>query len=586
MRSSRSKYKQMRHFAATLTVGVMVSAMLSACAPAPTRKAPVQAQAAPEALPLPQLEVQTPDAGQDLLAQLLVGQFALDHADLDKAAHNYIRASALSGDPKVAKLAAQLAIAIHDTDAAKKAIQRWIDLGGQGTDLMQVRARLALDTGDTDTARTQLLALVQSGDKDAWRHFGRLLMDARDAAQAGQLLKGIATAERLPSDPQAWLAMSELASKLGQVSYARKLASTAVNKFACADCYAWASQLQYQAGHREQARKLYAKAVAKAPDNRRLRLGYAAMLAQAGDNATAAQVLAKGTQDAETFRLRAANAARAKNKAELRRIYDQLQHASPEIREQSPYLLGQVAEVLEHTQQALDWFAQVPQDSKYRFDADVHSVFLWQRAGDMDKAHALARQMQADYATDPDKLGQAQLLDAELYMHAQQYAKAASAYTQALQSAPGNTDMLYARGIAYAESGQIDAAVADLQAVLEAKPGDINAANALGFTLADANRDLDQARKLIEHAHQARPEDPAITDSWGWLQYRLGHLDKAVEALQKAWKAGNDPQVGGHLAEVLWKQGRHDRARQVLAAARKLAPDDSALRALQAKIAP
>lgn len=580
MRSRRLKFKQLWHFV-TVAGGVgLALAALSGCATTATGNGNTATQS-PD-----RLTVATPTTDHDVLAQLLDAQFAIDHNDLASAAKSYARAAALSDDPAVAQRAAELAIATHDDVNAHKAIRRWAKLGASDEELASIRAKLALASGDTASARKQLLVLVGSDDKNAWRTFGQLLMGARDPAQAGQLLSTVATPQRLPSEAAAWLAMSEMGLKLGQHAYARKMAEAAVQRFHCADCYAWAAQLKLKAGHDKAARALYAEAVRKAPESTRLRLGYATLLGKIGDNAKASRILAKGPQDAATYQARVAFAARAKDMDELKHIYADLRHAPDSIRDKSHYLLGQLAGILDKPEDALDWFDKVPQNSKHRFDADWRSAVIWHQRGKQDKAHAMAKRMAMDYADHPKQLRKALELDAGLYMGEGKFAKAAASYTRALKAAPNDPGLLYGRGLAYAESGNIDAAVADLRHVLKIKPDDIDALNALGFTLADADRDLDKAEELITRARKARPHDPAITDSWGWVQYRLGHLDAACKALQQAWEARKDPEVGAHLAEVLWKRGDQQQARQVLSAARKLAPDNAAVQALEKQFVP
>ncbi len=584
VRSRDLKFKHMRHHGAALATLSLLLAGLAGCAGVttsrtPTTPAPLQ--------PLAHLTVATPTADHDVMAQLLDAQFALDHGDLATAAAAYGRAAALSNDPEVAKRATGLAIATHDSAAAKNALARWQVLGAAPAEMAQARAKLALDSGDTEGARRQLELLVDSDDPDAWRKFGRLLMGARDTAQAGQLLTTIATPQRLPDDEKAWLAMSEMGSKLRQHAYARDLAEAAIERFHCADCYAWAAQLQYRAGHRDKARELFDHALRKDPGNTRLRLGYASLLGKEGDNAGAARLLARGRQDAVTFQARAAFAARAEDMPELRRIYRQLTQAPDAVREQSFYLLGQLAGTIGKKAQALDWFAQVPEDDEHRFDADMHTALLFQQQGESTRAHAMARQMQMDYADAPGQLSKALQLDAELYMSEGHFEEAAASFTRALKQAPDDTALLYGRGLAQAEAGNVDAAIADLRHLLELDPRDIDAANALGYTLADTGRDLDEATRLLERAREARPDDPAITDSWGWLQYRLGHLDAAEKALRKAWEGtGKDPEIGLHLAEVLWKQGHADEARALLEQVREVAPDAAGLKSLERKMVP
>ncbi|MEW5301119.1 MAG: hypothetical protein WDW36_003998 [Sanguina aurantia] len=185
--------------------------------------------------------------------------------------------------------------------------------------------------------------------------------------------------------------------------------------------------------------------------------------------------------------------------------------------------------------------------------------------------------MQIDYLDQPTQLRQAYQLDADLYMREQKYGQAEAAYGRALQIAPDDPALLYSRGLAFAEAGKIDLAVKDFHQLLKITPGNVDASNALGFTLADADRDLPEAQQLIEVARKAKPQDPAIADSWGWLQYRLGHLDLAAQVLGSAWVAHKDADVGVHLGEVLWKQGRQQEARRIFDDVRKLDPDNKSL---------
>jgi Flp pilus assembly protein TadD len=190
------------------------------------------------------------------------------------------------------------------------------------------------------------------------------------------------------------------------------------------------------------------------------------------------------------------------------------------------------------------------------------------------------------YLDQPDQLRQAYQVDAELYMREQHFTLAEAAFNRALQVVPNDPGLLYGRGLAYAEAGKVDQAVKDFEHLLKIKPDDIDASNALGYTLADADRDLPQAEKLLRAARAAKPQDPAIADSWGWLQYRLGHLDKAAEVLRGAWQSRKDTDVGVHLAEVLWKQGRQQEAKKLFDEVRKLDPHSSLLRETLKRLQP
>jgi tetratricopeptide (TPR) repeat protein len=99
-----------------------------------------------------------------------------------------------------------------------------------------------------------------------------------------------------------------------------------------------------------------------------------------------------------------------------------------------------------------------------------------------------------------------------------------------------------------------------LRQVIESKPEDPGAYNALGYSLADRNLRLPEAKELIQRAVKLAPEDPFIADSLGWVEFKLGNLAEAQRILEAAYKTKPDAEIAAHLGEVLWKQGLKDRA--------------------------
>jgi tetratricopeptide (TPR) repeat protein len=565
--SGTVKFKQVRQYVA---LGLVVLGV-AGCAAMPDRTG-IASKASPQ--PLARITVATPDLDHDLLA------------DLKAASQAYGKAMMISNDPQVAGKAAALAIAIHDPDAARSAIDRWQVLGATPAQLAQARAELAVEQGRTEDARRQLSLLLASGDKDAWRMFGRVLIGSRDAALAANLLESLATPATLPPDPKAWLAMSQLGEQLGRHIYAQQIADEAMKRFGTAETYAWAAQLKLNNGDRTGGLNLLKQAQGKDPDNIGLRLTYASLLGQSGQYAQATKLLEKGPQNAQTYAMRAALAANAKDDKSLEQVYKQLAQAPDDVRTASAYLLGQLAEVLGRKDDALKWYDQVPDDDDHAFDADLRTAILLQDLGRSAEAHQQLAEMQTDYLDQPAQLRRAYEVDADLYLREKRYAEATDAFSHALQVAPDDPDLLYGRGLAYAEIGKIDQAVTDFRRLLQIKPDDIDATNALGFTLADAGRDLPEAEKLIQTARAAKPNDPSIADSWGWLQYRLGHLDQAAQVLRDAWQSGKDADVGVHLGEVLWKQGQHEQAQQIFDEVRRVDPHNSSLQETLKRLRP
>ena len=570
MLSGTVKFKQVRHFVA----GGLVVLSMAGCASLQGRS-DVVSRTSPQ--PLARVDLPAPDPDHDLLTQMLAGELALSDSDLKGASQAYGKAMVVSKDPDVAGKATALAIATHDPNAAQNAINRWQALGASASQLAQARAELAIEQGKTDEARHQLSTLLASGDKDAWRMFGRVLIGSRDPALAANLLESLATPDKLPADPKAWLAMSQLGEQLGRHIYAQQIADGAMKRFGTAETYAWAAQLKLDNGDKTGGLTLLREAQGRDPTNIGLRITYASLLGQSGQYAQATQLLEKGPQNAQTYAMRAALAANAKDDKTLAEVYKQLTQAPANVRDSSAYLLGQLAEVLDRKEEALKWYDQVPDDDDHAFDADLRSAILLQSLGRSAEAHQQLAEMQTDYLDQPAQLRRAYEVDADLYMREKRHSEAINAYTHALQVVPDDPDLLYGRGLAYAEMGKIDLAVGDFRRLLQIKPNDIDASNALGFTLADANRDLPEAEKLISMARAAKPNDPSIADSWGWLQYRLGNLNQAAEVLRSAWQSGKDADVGVHLGEVLWKEGQREQAQHIFDEVRRIDPHNANL---------
>jgi len=118
-----------------------------------------------------------------------------------------------------------------------------------------------------------------------------------------------------------------------------------------------------------------------------------------------------------------------------------------------------------------------------------------------------------------------------------------------------------------------------LRRMMQLKPDDAHAFNALGYTFADRSTRLQEAQELLAQALKLSPNDAYIQDSMGWAYYRLGDLPKAREYLERAWQSRPEAEVGAHLGEVLWQMGERDAARRIWRESTATEPDNESLRA-------
>ncbi|WP_347260693.1 tetratricopeptide repeat protein [Rudaea sp.] len=565
--------------------------LLGACAAVPADRPAASAVAAPQ--PLQRLDIAPDPRQRDLIANLLAGELALVDADAATAAQRYADAAQASEDAAIAEQATHIAIAGRQWEAAHAALLRWQALHGDEVGVRQARAMLALHAGADDAAFLDLAWLVRRPGGSGWRAVSQALLGAENKTAAGlmfeRLLRGegakpdnTVQAVDLGNDAQVWIAVGQIAMRLDRGDIAKTLAQRAIERFHTPETYAWAAQVKIGAGDKDGARKLFADALRSAKsapgaagreDNARLRVAYAALLGDLGDYAQASAVLAEGPQNDRVYAARAAYLAHGDakaNRAQIETLYRQVLAESQPRPPMRLLLLGQLSELAERSADALKWYAEVGEGEDEWFDAQQRTAILLHATGRAADAMSLLHELEARVADEAKSLGEVFLLEAELSGgKGKSPADAIAVYDRGLQALPDDTRLLYARALACESADRVDDAIRDLRRVLELKPDNADALNALGYTLADRTDKKTEALALIEKALKLKPGEPAIIDSMGWVQYRLGNLEAAVEQLRSAYAKQRDPEIAAHLGEVLWVSGRKDEARQVWEEGRK-----------------
>jgi tetratricopeptide (TPR) repeat protein len=158
-----------------------------------------------------------------------------------------------------------------------------------------------------------------------------------------------------------------------------------------------------------------------------------------------------------------------------------------------------------------------------------------------------------------------------------QYRQAHELLAQALAKTPEDTDLLYEQSMVAEKLGSLDEMERLLRQVIQLKPDYHHAYNALGYSLADRNVRLPEARELIRKAIGFAPSDPFIKDSLGWVEFRMGNTLEAVQIFEAAYKARPDAEIAAHFGEVLWSLGQRDRALAIWKEGQRLNADNETL---------
>ena len=222
-------------------------------------------------------------------------------------------------------------------------------------------------------------------------------------------------------------------------------------------------------------------------------------------------------------------------------------------------LLAQAAEQQQDYPAAERWLARIDNPQR-ALDVQVRRASLLARQGKLREARELIRRVPEQTADD----ARAKLLaEASLLRDRKQWGEAEKVMAQANTRFPNDGDLLYEQAMVDEKLDRLDDMERLLRKVIELKPESPHAYNALGYSLADRKIRLPEARTLIAKALALSPGEPFITDSMGWVEYRLGNRDEAIRLLRGAYQARPDPEIAAHLGEVLWAAGQSDEARRV-----------------------
>jgi tetratricopeptide (TPR) repeat protein len=196
------------------------------------------------------------------------------------------------------------------------------------------------------------------------------------------------------------------------------------------------------------------------------------------------------------------------------------------------------------------------------------------------REQALRLLMPGEDASPPSRLN-AEIEQAQLLSNGGEADQSLARIDDALARFPAHPDLLYQKSILLEKAGRTEAAIAQLESLYRERPQDGAIANALGFLLADHNRELPRADRLITAALKSEPDNPAILDSMAWLDYRRGQSREALPLLERAFRLAQDGDIGAHWGEVLWSLGDKAKAREAWSRALIADPDNALVRAAQ-----
>lgn len=513
-----------------------------------------------------------------LLYKLLLAEIAGHRGMLDTSIEYYLDLARHTRDHRIAERTARIAVYARDDAAALAAARLWVELDPRNPDPHQVLAIMKLRAGDLEQSAEHLQDIFAysegEADEKLWM-IANLLGSEKDKDAVLEVMEKLVASQ--DSSPGALYAFAHVAARLEDLERSRELLEDTLALAPDNDnaALSYISILQRLGREQEALSWLEKKLAMNGEDDFNLRMAYARLLMEVRQFGKALDqfelLVDREPENVDVLYALGLLYLQSSRLEEAETLFKKLS-AQEHLTDTSNYYLGRIAEEKRLYDEAGAWYQGVYKGEHY-FDAQVRLAMLLARKGQVDEARNHLQSIRS-------RSGQQALLivqaEGDLLIQAGRYEEAIAVYTEALEDGY-NPDLLYARAMAAEKTGRLDLLEKDLRSILEREPDHAQALNALGYTLADATDRHAEAYDLIKKALELRPNDFYILDSMGWVLYRLGRLDEAIDYLRKALNIRQDPEIAAHLGEVLWVRGEREQAKEVWETALQQTPEDTRL---------
>lgn len=241
---------------------------------------------------------------------------------------------------------------------------------------------------------------------------------------------------------------------------------------------------------------------------------------------------------------------------------------------QAYVLAAQISEKQGDLEAARSWLDRIENAGEI-FSVQRQRASLLAKQGQLAEARTLLRNLPGSTA---DERRLKLLAEVQLLKDSGENEQAYRLQSEAIALTPEDNDLVYDQAMLAEKTGRLDEMETLLRQVIARQPDYHHAYNALGYSFADRGVRLEEAKRLIQKALEFAPEDPFITDSLAWVEFRLGNKGEAVRLLRFAFAKKPDSEIAAHLGEVLWSQGNTSEAKAIWQEGLRLNPNNSTLK--------
>ncbi|WP_232232372.1 tetratricopeptide repeat protein [Cupriavidus sp. amp6] len=536
---------------------------------------------------LPSLELT-----DDIVYMVLAAEISMQRGLVGPAYRTYLELARQTRDPRFAQRATEIAFNARIPQQALDAARLWREISPNSPAAAQVLSTLLVLNGRWDDARPllqqQLAAVPASQRGDAILQMQQQLSRTSDPAGAASLLQELTRNDT--KLPETYLALARAREIADDVPGAITALDQALKlRPGYEPAALMAAELRAEK-EPDEAVAILKRFLDKSPESVNGHITLARLYLLRNDMQAA-------RQEFETLRKVAPadprvplalglTSLQAKNYSEAEQYlqeYLQLVEKQPTANPDIAYqYLAQIAEERKDYAGAIRWLDRI-EDIRLAPAATAKRAQLLARLGKLDDAQALFGEMLADAEEIPDPGQRAQrvmaIRQAEVatLMETRAYDRARKVLDDRIAAEPDNADWIYELAMLDERQKRYDSMEKGLRRVIALQPQQKQGYNALGYSLADRNERLPEARMLLERATELGPDDPYIMDSLAWVKFRMGELRPAADLLRNAYAKAPEAEIGAHLGEVLWQLGEHEEARKTWTEAMRIDPENETL---------
>ncbi|MXZ32221.1 MAG: tetratricopeptide repeat protein [Gammaproteobacteria bacterium] len=549
---------------ASLSAGTIV--LLAACASesgirvAETSAVEPPAQAPVEA-PAP---VEYGNFTSDQLFQAISGELSAQRGDLEQAAEIYFDLATETRDVGIIERAVQFSSAIGDGRSLLELGLLWAQAAPDVPEPHLLLAFQLLEAGRPGQALSHMEQVLEAGGSFEFS----ILASATGGiggTQRSELIAGLLSLkERYPDNRSIRIALVQLLAQNQEFAAAlTEFEQMSERAELTPDLVRLHAQLHTSVGQNDGALEALRAGLERFPEDRELRLTYARLLLQQRELEAAREqfgiMLAQAPDDWEILLSTGLLDLETENYESAIGIFEQTLAAGMN-EDDSHFYLGYANQQLGDVLAAIEHFRQVRQGVDNFLPAQQQATRLSIQLGQFEEAHDwLAQLSRGSSRLEVQFIS----MDSAILLQEGYPERAGELLDLSLNRYPNHADLLFSRVLVHDAVGDMAGSEEDLQQIIRMKPDNSRALNHLGYMLADRTERYEEALELIERAIALEPEDPAIIDSLGWAQYKLGILEEALENLRRAYAAFPDHEVAAHLGEVLWALDRREEAEQI-----------------------